>query len=548
MSLIEKAMQLTDEIGTRQCIEYRRAIFNRHPALCWQMAKIYRATSKKAGYVEANRKLLKMDKSLRVAKTGLYADSPDEVISDYCEAKSKAAEKEIFDFAKRCGNQIAIEHAEKICADAGIIFPIEIRKNDDEETVRRKKVAALARVCCPKWWRRKVRTIAARMVERLMRDEGLVSKRRQPYASNYTVYRRYSQKRRNQKILEKTEAVNQWGFSITLAEASEAGVSNPVNRRNELMTRIRGFEEIARALDCVGMFYTLTAPSKYHAIDHTGRRNDKYNGATPKETQAYLCEVWARTRAEWQRQGVKAFGFRFVEPHHDGTPHWHLLLFVGADQAEVMTNIFRGYAMQEDGTEPGAKKNRFEAVEIDWSRGSAAGYVAKYVSKNIDGFGLEGEFDFETGKDNVKDNAQRVEAWASTWGVRQFQQIGSVSVTVYRELRRRGVDVVTRGIKEIEAIRAAADAGDWQKFVELMGGPLVDRKAMPVRALHVLSDKENKYGEAFETVRGVLLRGVVRIITRFDVWQIRRRRGFIAAGTAAPWTCGNNCTGEAQMM
>ncbi|MBS1212386.1 MAG: replication protein, partial [Proteobacteria bacterium] len=129
---------------------------------------------------------------------------------------------------------------------------------------------------------------------------------------------------------------------------------------------------------------------------------------------------------------IQIYGIRVCEPQHDGTPHWHLLLFMEARNAETAGSVLRDYALREDGDEPGAQQHRFESVAIDWNKGTAAGYIAKYVSKNIDGFGLEDDLN---GHD-AKQTAPRVEARASTWGIRQFQQIGGPPVTIWRELRR----------------------------------------------------------------------------------------------------------------
>lgn len=54
-----------------------------------------------------------------------------------------------------------------------------------------------------------------------------------------------------------------------------------------------------------------------------------------------------------------------------------------------------------------------------------------YVSKNVNGANLGSDID----GGNAIEAAQRVEAWDSCWGIRQFQQLGAGAVTVWRKLR-----------------------------------------------------------------------------------------------------------------
>lgn len=428
--------------------------------------------------------------------------------------------------------------------------------------------AAIARMTDEQWWRRQLRKTQARALEREAISLGYVHKAQEIYASSITVERRTQQRKRNASLLAEAAAVNlDTGELYTLAELAAKSVSNPGIRRGELMTRIKGFEMMAKTLNHSAEFITLTAPSKYHAkttIDGRVVDNPKFEQFTPRDTHAYLNALWQRTRAKLHRMGVRVYGFRITEAHHDGTPHWHLLLFLPAHQVEMLREVVTEHAMRDEGSERGAKANRVKFITIDAAKGSAAGYVAKYVAKNIDQSGYQVQGDIQ-GNDAITPT-HRIEAWASTWGIRQFQQIGGPPVGVWRELRRTVRD--QNMSDTLLAAIAAADQGDWAGYLAAMGGPTVERRNLPIRVAYTRAGERwdfknqlpypaqlGKYGEdAAPAVIGV------RDTRRDKLHQSRRFRWQVQPGKApaggfvrhnyidplnsgeAPWTCVNNCT------
>ncbi|GHD66094.1 replication endonuclease [Jeongeupia chitinilytica] len=404
----------------------------------------------------------------------------------------------------------------------------------------------LLRCTYPSFWRRVFRCKARRKVEAEAIHLGLVNIKQGAYASNETVARCRAQRRRNRELLEALTAINELGECVTLQKAADASVSNPQVSRAELMTRIAGQERIARDLGHEPLFLTVTCPSRFHSCRKVGERdvvsNPKFCGASPRDAQRYLSSVYARVRAALHRRGIQPYGFRIAEPHHDGCPHWHLLLFVEPGHADTLLDIFADHFTREDSDELRAGISpRFKCVRIDWSRGSAAGYVAKYVAKNIDGVRNDGQSIGSTfdGFDAIT-AAERVRAWASVWGIRQFQQIGVAPVTLWRELRRIAANQELLESELIARAAAAADIGDWAEYIRVIGGTGLKLTDLPL-GVHRATDLPNRYGE----LTGQRITGVVDrlqgdyVKSRIHEWVIEfspsRER-------SEPWTRVNYCT------
>ncbi|GAA79256.1 replication endonuclease [Pseudoalteromonas sp. BSi20495] len=531
---------------------------------------------------------------------------------------------------------------------------------------------ALLKMQCDKWWARQLKILRKQFLELLEIATGQVGKdlyhdknskkpkRRgiSPYSSKQAQREFSFAQASGRQFLEMMELQSSDGDVIDLIEAVKSGMANPANRRNELMLRIRETEELADEMGYVAMFYTITCPARFHANANT------WDGSTPKDAQNYLTTTWARARSKLNRRDLKYFGVRVVEPHADGCPHWHMMLFMPKNKLQEINAILRWYFIQEDKNElydrygpeltrakvfnkfvdinthgthiktveacvkyrahtekthlfklykqkrsawGFAKKKanevaiqrnkeeaekakvenrepkkikvknhkaptkfyrtfspRFDAVKLDKNKGSAASYIAKYISKNIDGYMLSDHVDADTGE-NLQEQANPVLAWASTWNIRQFQFQGSPSVTVYRELRRMRTAVKD---EVIEPIRHAADTANWKDYVKLQGGMCIGRAAN-FKSMYEATPMGNDYAEVVRRIKGVVtnidykavltrlfnnvhnVTDATSLKTRLIEWtrqlkgtaeKLNAKDNTNVGAADLSWTSGNNCT------
>lgn len=395
-----------------------------------------------------------------------------------------------------------------------------------------------ARMLDAAWWRRAFRK-RFQAVEHAAIKVGCVHKRAAPYVSDEAMRRHERHARRIARLLESLEAVNEsTGEVMPLDEAAASSFANPEIRRVAMLTCVKGLEARASELGLVGVFLTITCPSRMHArhwID--GKANETYDGTSPRGAQAYLArKVWNAATRKLKHQGIAPgaayFGLRVVEPHHDATPHWHLLAFVEARHLEVFLETLRDYALRDSANEPGAQERRFKIERIDPRKGSAVGYVAKYVSKSIDGHGV-GE-DLEAGKP-ANSTAARIVVCARIWNWRQFQFFGVGAVTPFRELYRlKGLPQPLEALL-LDLWRAAKD-GDFAGFLRAR-----EEGQMRLATFRRPEPSRRYPGETGLRLRGIVFQGgagPIPVITRPDDWSIRQRpdrdRGSLGLDSITP--------------
>jgi hypothetical protein len=258
-------------------------------------------------------------------------------------------------------------------------------------------------------------------------------------------------------------------------------------------------------------------------MERSGARNPKYDYTSPFVANQYLNQrFWQRATSRLKNLGILPgrdyFGVRVTEPHHDVTPHWHILAFVRPSAVKTFISVLKQYALAESPDEPGAARRRFDVKkEIGPNKGSAAGYIAKYISKNLDGHGVDA--DRET-KLSGRERAERATAWARIWRIRQFQFFGVGSITPFRELYR---------LRRLPAALGETVAELWESAQEKNFGQYkLARDAREIR-LSIAYEAAPSARYPWEEVRRLTgLRVGTKewsgtLVTRTDRWRLRFR-------------------------
>ncbi|HDQ4771710.1 TPA: replication endonuclease [Yersinia enterocolitica] len=426
---------------------------------------------------------------------------------------------------------------------------------------------ALARLRCATWWKGRLWRLRCQWREEQLRAAMLVHKKNSPYISQEALIYQREQWRRSTEFIRAHELVNDSGFVMDMEEVVNASASNPHLRYIEMMTTCKGLENLAEMRGDKAMFYTITCPSKYHATLKDGVPNPKWSTKTIKESSDYLVNLFAGIRKKLNRLGLRWYGVRIAEPHHDGTVHWHLMCIMEKKDRAAITQVMRDFAIREDRQELGQDiKPRFDVKPVLKSKGTITSYLTKYLGKNVRGSNLKGKLDKATGKPIVSketgqplgEDTERAVAWASLHGVQQFRFFGIPSRQVYRELRmlagqlRRKAEAKAIKLeaalpeeskdetglnrvwlwkkvlanKAMDDVLAAADAGCMATYILKQGGVLEPRQNHLIRTAYIESETPNDYGEHGTKIFGIWSPSLgerSRVCIHSDNWKIIRK-------------------------
>lgn len=300
--------------------------------------------------------------------------------------------------------------------------------------------------------RRKLRQQAKQGTARINMVLGLIGSNKSHHATQHELDLRNEQKARWRKFGESITLIRDDEAVSMLTTMQAAGKK----KFGETYTLVRGLESYATASGLTWAFLTLTAPPRMHPNPDNG--HSTWDGTTPDEAHKWIHNAYRDAESRLRTtHGIVISGMRAVEPHLDGCPHHHVLIFARPEDMATIEAVFR--QQPEWRSAPGL------VWRLNDGTASAASYCFKYISKTINSIeALEGE-------------QGTVDAWRSTWGVRAFQFFGMPPRGLWRNLR---------ALEEcpaeplLAAMWRAARRGDGHAFIGLAGGLNVKSKKRPV--------------------------------------------------------------------
>ncbi|WP_158967665.1 replication endonuclease [Paraglaciecola sp. L3A3] len=328
---------------------------------------------------------------------------------------------------------------------------------------------------------RRLTRVTGRRMKRLntLRNKGKISQKEKNKGMKWTreVYKYSTPDMRDTRAaqIESNDKFLKSKIIVDLKNGNEFkldGYEEQVKKKfNEYYMQIKAMELMSEQEGKRWMFITMTCPPRMHPNPTKGKNS--YDGTTIKEAVHFINERWDESKKHFNRSGIElskgdAYGFRIIEPHMDGCPHLHVLLFVNEkDIRAIMEYVFKGFDYKNQFTKDRVrvtgylkKMDKLESELMDGQykastpsvtitvdqkvdvqigdeirpRATAATYVSKYLMKCF-GSGLDSK---------LKKDIASVDAWRSCVGARAFSVIGFKGIiSKWRQAKMvSGIDIL----------------------------------------------------------------------------------------------------------
>lgn len=204
------------------------------------------------------------------------------------------------------------------------------------------------------------------------------------------------------------------------------------SKASELYLEMLGMEEKASELGYRFLFITPTCPPEYHSNSTKGGKKSKWKAFSARESHEFLQEQYRKLGKSFDKEigvglrfGIEnggAFGKKVVEPHKDGTAHWHIILFCDPSKIERYKELFMHFFSRKSknnqryGCEIREQGKDQNGNKIKGNEASPASYILKYMQKTQNVKMEDGNI--------IDDSNIAVDAWKHATGIRTQSNFG----------------------------------------------------------------------------------------------------------------------------
>ncbi len=280
-----------------------------------------------------------------------------------------------------------------------------------------------------------------------------------------------------------------------------------ISKRASALSWLNGMDEYAGENNLQGAFITITCPSKFHISSASA---DHY---TIEDGHKYLTHMWHGVELLLASRRTKYYGVRAVEPHKDGLPHLHMIIYADEKSLLEIDELLKEKSCEIDNFETtSSDSQRYDFRIIDTELGNPSAYITKHIMD---------DYNPKNANKAVK-GLSDIAYWVKDTRIRQLQFFRCPSKGLWDELRRRNDPFYDDD--RLEEIRCAAKDGDFCKFFTLLGGHTVKMKDHYVQLIK--KDAVDIVQSTVDRITGEYTETETPRITRYGE-AIREVHGFV---------------------
>ncbi len=242
------------------------------------------------------------------------------------------------------------------------------------------------------------------------------------------------------------------GTTFSLQDCTVSSNHNADRYYAEIQNRIDTLQREADKENLIPIFLTITLPSEFHPMKQKSKynktliKNPRYNGTNPREATKILTKMITKLRHDRSLKELsknQRMYYRVNEPHKDGTPHAHILLFIPEDRIQRVEKSFKHLYNQ--------KSNKF-VKDIK----SAKNYIMKYINKTL-----------PKSKEQLTQDDKYLNAWYIKHRINRFSSSRSTApMYLYRLLHHRFTLYALTQVRKGNSLKILATI-DTDKIMEI---------------------------------------------------------------------------------